>query len=1422
VNHLRISAVVTIGLLPLTVGNVAFAAGPASAPDYVLAQTQAVLDEDYAAMVAPAPGEEPVADEDLPPRPSINPFMFTPVDLNGDGRPDWRVNYYRTSQGFCGTGGCLNQLYVSRPDGGFDLVFDQQVLRIETQPAGAGRGGVVTLELHGSACSGTGGMACPVAYQWNEPARTFLPIRLPNTSSRPPLLPLLGPDVRVVPQAIRDDVGGLDGRCRVANQGGGDGSADRAPDLDGDGRADWIVKSQCTEGETTLSSVTTVWLDRAGAPLRALDWSEGALVFDLSDNRPVIIGEGRDGCYVGSDIRCKSTSFRWNAVSQSFAPFANDRPAADQRDLLERHEALFAAGLPAAVPDEVLSAAKQQTEAFAAERSPTDLFLARARLVEGGFRLVRGDPEAEAFLRRAGETFGFAGEAMRSRYVLANLLLARSIDRPARASDRSAALVTAISQFAEDQPLTDWRLVRAYELYIDTEFRLGHTDIDARRLEQLKAAGAGNGPNSWAPLHRLNAYEGALARAEFRWQDALAIDRKVLAETLVTLAPDAETVADERGRVALDLVNLARFDEAADLAQAALSAMEQRFGPDDARTLGAASATGDILTRAGRFGAAEALLRLTTARLSARPEAGYALPLALRHAGVVALILGRLDEARSLLDRARAAEARLVDRELFADNYDKLSTTRILGRLLALSGDAAAAREIFAGALPVTSFVDKERPERIAFLLDLIEVAPPLEADGLALLGSSVNAPEPTLAMIAEQVLSIARASLPEDHPEIVRALRLVARARIIVGDPTARDAADAALAAAAKLPGDGVATGLEMRTDMVALLTGASDGDLARAGQLARQASSIARERRSRLRAGSGTAIDPELKRGFLAPIVVATAIEARGSAVPPALVDEAFTELQSAEISQAAIATARAYLARRVNGTPNEKLLADFTSAEERARSLDRLYVAALAAGDAAASDRLRNEAGAAQAMADARDTELRAQVPGYAAIADQTALPLAEVQRRLPAGAALLLVGSDDRDVAVVLVTGKQAKLHVARGYAAELADAVARLRCTVEPAHCAPALATALDDALTQAGWTLDDTRAAFDRTAAYGIYRRLFANVLAGFPQGERLLVVQQGTMSRLPLAILPTDDPDGVDRFDPAKMGKVAWLSDVHAIEQLPSVATLRLGEGTAAAKRKNDASFIGYGNPAFAGKLASARGLNTLFADGADDAVRMAVPGQLARLAALPGTQRELEAMASVLDARRSVIVTGRSASEAAVKIDGQLAGASVVAFATHGLLPNEIEGIVEPGLVFTPPISASERDDGLLVASEVAALHFDAELVILSACNTASTSGEPGADSLSALARAFLLAGSGSVMATRWSVPDDSTATLTVEALRNYGQGAITRAEALRRAMVSVRTGHRADGSAIAGWQQAWAHPQAWGGFVQIGVGD
>ena len=78
--------------------------------------------------------------------------------------------------------------------------------------------------------------------------------------------------------------------------------------------------------------------------------------------------------------------------------------------------------------------------------------------------------------------------------------------------------------------------------------------------------------------------------------------------------------------------------------------------------------------------------------------------------------------------------------------------------------------------------------------------------------------------------------------------------------------------------------------------------------------------------------------------------------------------------------------------------------------------------------------------------------------------------------------------------------------------------------------------------------------------------------------------------------------------------------------------------------------------------------------------------------------------------------------------------------------------------------PTNPRPDNDGLLTASEVSTLRLNAELVILSACNTAGSDGRPGAEGLSGLANAFFYAGAQNLVVTHWAIPSNPAVDISV----------------------------------------------------------
>ena len=160
------------------------------------------------------------------------------------------------------------------------------------------------------------------------------------------------------------------------------------------------------------------------------------------------------------------------------------------------------------------------------------------------------------------------------------------------------------------------------------------------------------------------------------------------------------------------------------------------------------------------------------------------------------------------------------------------------------------------------------------------------------------------------------------------------------------------------------------------------------------------------------------------------------------------------------------------------------------------------------------------------------------------------------------------------------------------------------------------------------------------------------------------------------------------------------------------------------------------------------------------------------------------------------------------------------IVAFATHGLVPGDLDGLTQPALALTAPQIAGVKGNGLLTMEKILALKLDADWVVLSACNTAAGAGA-GAEAASGLGSAFFYAGTRALLVTNWSVHSASARELTTDLFRRHGEDpALSRAEALRQAMMALLDGPGfVDGAGHTVF--TYAQPLFWAPYSVIGDG-
>lgn len=476
---------------------------------------------------------------------------------------------------------------------------------------------------------------------------------------------------------------------------------------------------------------------------------------------------------------------------------------------------------------------------------------------------------------------------------------------------------------------------------------------------------------------------------------------------------------------------------------------------------------------------------------------------------------------------------------------------------------------------------------------------------------------------------------------------------------------------------------------------------------------------------------------------------------------------------------------------------------------------------------------------------DDRLRQEFPQFAALANPEPMTISETQAQLRPNEVLVQfmeapkVANLPSEMFVWVITRDQSRwASVARG-SASLNELVRALRCGLDRTQWAAPMPEGLSSCERLLGLSsppAENEPLPFDLDKSHTLYQALLGSFedLIG---GKHLLIVPSGSLTSLPFQVLITGQSEATSgRKEIYRDAK--WLIARQAITILPSVSSLKVLRQSA---RTSQASrpYLGFGNPLLDGdhvtrshiERASASRARQRCPDSRDFPMRaafsphersavgllvrggLANPEKIKSQLPLPETADEICAVARNVGSPPDDLRLGAQATETEIKAlsaDGRLATYRILHFATHGAVSGDIDGNAEPGLILTPPATATVIDDGYLTTSEVANLKLDADWVILSACNTAS-GGTANPEALSGLARSFFYAGARSLLVSHWSVESEPTVDLitnTFAALQ--ANPVIGRAEALRRSMVML--------IAVGGDR---AHPATWAPFVVVGEG-
>lgn len=855
---------------------------------------------------------------------------------------------------------------------------------------------------------------------------------------------------------------------------------------------------------------------------------------------------------------------------------------------------------------------------------------------------------------------------------------------------------------------------------------------------------------------------GRLREAEAEFRAALLISERS--------GPEHPAVASDLGNLAATLRLQGRSEEATAIARRALAIDQKAFGEISPRVAMHYANIAAHLEDQERYTEAEAYR--SRAFEIERKIYGEDTPEITAALANLAANLGRQDrfaEAEPLLRQTLKAQgARFGERSV----PTALAESQ-LGVLLARSGRPAKAVSLFKRALATRqSVLGQNHPDTAGAYHNVATI--------LDQLGRAAEAEAP-----ARRALAIRRAALAPSHPDIAISETLLARI---------------------------LSRSVNGLSEAIKLLRNAMTIARARAQRSFAGSTDVGSVELAQMRAGSSdrAAADP-FARTFAAFLRIADERTLDAPQESRSLGPEAFLAAQDLDVSAAGLAMAQTAARAAAGSGALAALVRLQQDLAAQSRLLDARLVGALGAAQQERAAALRFDLNRVGTQLAAAEDQLRRSFPEYGRLIFSGALSVAELRQRLGANEGMLLIRPAGDDVFVFAITSGSFDWRRVKGASKTVASRVELLRCQVDPLTCeSKARRPPINFALVE--------NRAFDTGAAHALYAKLLKPIEATFQGVDRLYVTVSGPLADLPLDMLVTEPPganaNGRDLND---LSSIRWLGDRYAMIRLPTVSALNSAARPAKQAR---ASFLGYGAPVTAPASDRER-FAFLLSPSFDGDTRSGDRARLASLEALPGTEIELRAMAKLLQAPAQSVVIGPAATEAAVKRDKRVATVSVLAFATHGLLPNELNGRNEPALVMTPSVSADETDDGLFTASEASRLSISAEWVILSACNTASSEG--GTDSLSALSRSFLYAGARGLLASHWRVSDDATAALTVETIAaGRRDPQLGHAAARQRAMRAVRTGRREDGSQVWGWTAAWRHPAAWAPFSLIAASD
>lgn len=463
------------------------------------------------------------------------------------------------------------------------------------------------------------------------------------------------------------------------------------------------------------------------------------------------------------------------------------------------------------------------------------------------------------------------------------------------------------------------------------------------------------------------------------------------------------------------------------------------------------------------------------------------------------------------------------------------------------------------------------------------------------------------------------------------------------------------------------------------------------------------------------------------------------------------------------------------------------------ERQLRLDYAQVTqALIAGRDAA---LRQEQTALQtrqlsvrAALDGVQSRIESQFPRYAELARPRRHTVADVQAALAADETLLSYFVM-RDASVAFVIDRKSfrvvTLNLGRGVLRQMVDRFRRPLADLRG---------------------MDDLQRWNPQTAS-ALYEAIVAPVAAHLPKQGALIVAGDDALYTLPFeALLAGESRPGKVEGGAAfrEFAALPWFGDRQAISYVPSAGALLALRREARASGWKQA-LVAFADPDFGAGSEAEGALATK--GGLQGAVLARATG-MRGIPRLAETADEVAAVNQILGGKGRIFLRGE-ASESQV-YETNLAGTRYLMFSTHGLLGGDFSSLGQPALALSL-VNNPAGIDGFLTMGEVLGLRLDADVTVLSACNTA---GEPenarGGEGFAGLTRSFMYAGSRSLVVSHWPVGSQATVALMTAFFQELAAGRakpVALANARQKLRQTVQQGVQL------------AHPFFWAPFVLVG---